>query len=63
MALRQSSRAQTISSHKVKVKIVRTVYGFSGVTVILHNTATENGKLAVALPLRDNFPMRLLTSN
>jgi hypothetical protein len=38
-------RARTISSHKVKVEIVRTVFGLSGVVVILHNTAAENGKV------------------
>ncbi len=29
----------------MKVEIVRTVYGLSGVAVILHNTASENGKI------------------
>ena len=38
-------RAQTIARHKVSVEIVRTIYGFSGVAVILHNTAEENGKV------------------
>ncbi|HEX4411395.1 MAG TPA: nuclear transport factor 2 family protein [Xanthobacteraceae bacterium] len=37
-------RAKTIASHKVKVEVIRTIYGFSGVAVLLHNTAQENGK-------------------
>ncbi len=31
------ARAHTIASYKVKVEIVRTVYGFSGVWVILQH--------------------------
>jgi hypothetical protein len=38
-------RAHTIASYKVKVEIVRTVYGFSGVSVILHNTGENDGKI------------------
>jgi ketosteroid isomerase-like protein len=38
-------RAHTIASYKVKVEIVRTVYGFSGVSVILHNTGEKDGKV------------------
>jgi uncharacterized protein len=38
-------RAHTIASFKVKVEIIRTVYGFSGVSVILHNTGEKDGKV------------------
>ncbi len=38
-------RAHTIASYKVKVEIARTVYGFSGVSVILHNTGEKDGKI------------------
>ena len=60
------ARARTISSHKVKVEIVRTVFGFSGVTVILHNTAAENGRvldehLVAVFAFRDDKIERLDT--
>jgi uncharacterized protein len=32
-------RAQTIASYKVKVEVVRAVYGLKGVSMILHNTS------------------------
>lgn len=38
-------RAHTIASYKVRVEIVRTVYGLSGVSVILHNTGEKDGKV------------------
>jgi hypothetical protein len=38
------ARAHTIASYKVKVEIVRTVYGFSGVWVILQHRR-EDGKI------------------
>ena len=38
-------RARTIASYKVRVEVVRTVYGFSGVSVILHNTGEKDGKV------------------
>jgi ketosteroid isomerase-like protein len=38
-------RAHTIASYKVKVEVIRTVYGFSGVSVILHNTGEKNGNI------------------
>jgi ketosteroid isomerase-like protein len=38
-------RAHTIASYKVKVEIVRTVYGFGGISVILHNTGEKDGKV------------------
>jgi ketosteroid isomerase-like protein len=38
-------RAHTIASFAVKVEVIRTVYGFSGVSVILHNTGERDGKV------------------
>lgn len=38
-------RANTIAAKKVKVKIVRTVYGLDGVSVILHNTGESEGRI------------------
>jgi ketosteroid isomerase-like protein len=38
-------RANTIASFKVKVEVIRTVYGFSGASVILHNTGQKDGKI------------------
>ncbi len=38
-------RAQTIASYGVKVEIIRAVYGFSGVSMILHNTGNKNGRI------------------
>jgi ketosteroid isomerase-like protein len=38
-------RANTIASYKVKVEVIRTVYGFSGVSVMLHNTGEKDGKV------------------
>jgi uncharacterized protein len=38
-------RAQTIASYGVKVETIRTVYGLSGVGVILHNTGNKNGRI------------------
>ena len=38
-------RSHTIASYKVKVEVIRTVYGFSGVSVILHNTGEKDGKV------------------
>jgi hypothetical protein len=59
----------TLQKHsvtKAKVEIVRTVFGFSGVTVILHNTAAENGRvldehLAAVFTFRDDNIGRLDT--
>ena len=38
-------RANTIASFNVKVEVIRTVYGFSGASVILHNTGEKDGKI------------------
>jgi hypothetical protein len=38
-------RAQTIASYGVKVEIVCTVYAYSGVGVILHNTGNKNDRI------------------
>jgi len=38
-------RARAIAGHDVKVEIVRAVYGYEGVTMILHNTSNANGRL------------------
>ena len=38
-------RARMIASHGVKVEFVRTVHGLIGVAVILHNTASRNGRI------------------
>jgi ketosteroid isomerase-like protein len=38
-------RAQTIASYGVKVEIIRAVYGFSGVAMILHNTGKKDGRI------------------
>jgi ketosteroid isomerase-like protein len=38
-------RAQTIASYGVKVEIIHAVYGFSGVSMILHNTGNKNGRI------------------
>ena len=38
-------RAGTIASYGVKVEVGHTVYGFSGVGVILHNTGAKNGRI------------------
>jgi ketosteroid isomerase-like protein len=38
-------RANTIASYKVNVEVIRTVYGFSGVSVMLHNTGERDGKV------------------
>ena len=37
-------RAQTIASYGVKVEIIRAVYGFSGVSMILHNTGNRDSR-------------------
>ncbi len=38
-------RARTIASFAVKVEVIRTVYGFSGASVILQNTGDKDGKV------------------
>jgi uncharacterized protein len=38
-------RAKTIAAHDVKVEVVRTVYGYEGVAMILHNTSTTGGRV------------------
>jgi ketosteroid isomerase-like protein len=38
-------RARTIASYGIKVEIVRAVYGFSGVALILHNTGDKGGRI------------------
>jgi uncharacterized protein len=38
-------RAQTIASHRVKVEIIRAVYGFRGMSMILHNTGKRDDRL------------------
>jgi uncharacterized protein len=37
-------RAQTIASYGVAVKILRAVYGFSGVSMLLYNTGNKNAR-------------------
>jgi ketosteroid isomerase-like protein len=39
------TRARTIASYGVKVEIVRTVYGFSGLAMILHSTGNKAGRV------------------
>jgi uncharacterized protein len=38
-------RAKAISEHEVKVEIVRAVYGYEGMAMILHNTSTQRGRV------------------
>jgi ketosteroid isomerase-like protein len=38
-------RAKIIASFKVKVEVVRAVYGLAGVAIILHNTANREGRI------------------
>ena len=38
-------RAQTIASYGVKVEILRAVYGFSSVSMLLHNTGNKDGRI------------------
>ena len=39
------TRARVIAAHQVEVEIVRVVYGFSGLAVLLHNTGSRNGRI------------------
>jgi ketosteroid isomerase-like protein len=59
-------RAQRIASYGVKVEIIRAVYGYSGVAMILHNTGSIRGRtldehLAAVFAFRDNRICRLDT--
>jgi uncharacterized protein len=59
-------RARLIAAHSVKVEIIRAVYGFSGVAMILHNTGNEGGRtldenLAAVFSFRDDRISRLDT--
>lgn len=38
------ARARLIAAHQVEVEIVRAVYGFSGLAVMLHNTGSRAGR-------------------
>jgi uncharacterized protein len=39
------ARARVIASYSVKVEIIRPVFGFSGVAMLLHNTGAANGRV------------------
>jgi uncharacterized protein len=39
------ARARVIVAHKVHVEIGRAVYGDNGVTIFLHNTSSEDGRV------------------
>jgi len=39
------ARAKVIAAHQVEVEIVRAVYGFSGLAVLLHNTGSRKGQI------------------
>lgn len=60
------ARARKIAAHDVDVEVGRTVYGFSGVAVFLHNTGSKNGRrldehLAAVFSFRDGKIARLDT--
>jgi uncharacterized protein len=38
-------RGKTISSYGVNVEVLKTIYSFSGVAILLHNTADRAGKV------------------
>jgi uncharacterized protein len=38
------ARAATIASYGVKVDVIRPVFGFSGVAMLLHNTGAKDGR-------------------
>lgn len=38
------ARAKAIAAHQVEVEIVRAVYGFKGLAVMLHNTGSRKGR-------------------
>jgi uncharacterized protein len=38
-------RAQVIASYSVKVEIIRPVFGFTGLAMLLHNTGEANGRV------------------
>lgn len=59
-------RAKEIAAHGVHVEIIRTVYGFSGVAMILHNTGARERRvldehLAAVFAFRDGRIARLDT--
>lgn len=61
-----TARAKVIAAHQVKVEIVRAVYGFSGLAVLLHNTGSRDGRaldeyLATVFQYRGNRISRLDT--
>jgi ketosteroid isomerase-like protein len=39
------ARAKIIAAHGVQVEIIRPVYGYSGVAVMLHNTGAKDGRV------------------
>jgi uncharacterized protein len=39
------ARAKIIAAHGVNVEIIRPVYGYNGVAVILHNTGAKDGRV------------------
>jgi uncharacterized protein len=39
------ARAKIIAAHCVNVEIIRPVYGYNGVAVILHNTGAKDGRV------------------
>ena len=38
------ARAKVIAAHQVNVEVVRAVYGFSGLALMLHNTGSRDGR-------------------
>jgi len=60
------SRARAIADHRVQVEIVRSIFGYSGVAILLHNTGERNGvvldeHLAAVFSFRDDKIARLDT--
>ena len=39
------ARAKIIAAHGVQVEIIRPVYGYNGVVVMLHNTGAKDGRV------------------
>jgi len=59
-------RASTIAAHGVRVEIIRAVHGLSGVAMVLHNTASRDGRVldeqvAAVFSFRDDKVSRLDT--
>jgi ketosteroid isomerase-like protein len=58
--------ARAIATHQVQVEILRPVYGFNGIAMILHNTGTQRGHdldahLAAVFTFREDRIARLET--